>query len=388
MTAAVTVRVPGGTLRWARVRAAASLEEAAHKCGRSVDEFADWETGTADPPLSALRDLADLFGVPLSAFLLSNPPTTPPPTVERRIFAGAQGAQTTISLAKALNRAVAIQELAGELLTDIGAESERTPVAQVLATELARDQRGVLGITYDEQRRWDDEYQALRSWRMAVEGQGVFVLQMPMPDAHVRAFSLADDPPIVVLNRSDYPRARAFSLLHEYGHILLGTAGVCQPGTGRRAMVSEPERYCNTFAGAVLVPSSTLVRDPDALDVRSLEDVPHDATVDRIANRYKVSRGVVWYRLHDVGFISDEVFGRKWDDWGDFYPARAGGGGGGATTAQAVLRDLGPSLTKLVLRASEGGAISPTDASQYMGVSADKIGSIRDELNRWTAGVD
>ena len=386
MTTAVTVRVPTGTLRWARLRAAASEEEAAHKCGHSVEEFAEWEAATSDPPLSALRDLAELFDVPLSAFLLSNPPTTPPLTVERRVFAGAYDARTTISLAKALNRAVAIQQLAVELQTDAGSQTGLSPVAQVSATELARDQRGVLGITYDEQRLWDDEYQALRAWRMAVESHGVFVLQMPMPDAHVRAFSLAEDPPLVVLNRSDFPRARAFSLLHEYGHILLGSAGICEPGTGRRAMVSEPERYCNTFAGAVLVPSSTLVRDQDALDVRNLGDVPHDSTVDRIANRYKVSRGVIWYRLHDVGFTSDQVFERKWDDWGDFFPAR-GEGGGGATTAQAVLRDLGPSLTQLVLRASDAGAISTTDASQYMGVSADKIGSIRDELTRWTAGV-
>lgn len=387
MTPAPTVKVPTGTLRWARLRAAASLEEAAHKCGHLADDVDAWERGTVDPPLSALRELADLFGVPLSAFLLSNPPTTPPPTVERRVFAGVHTVQTTMPLAKALNRAVAFQELTHEILTETGGQIQPAPVAQVPARELARDQREVLGITLDEQRRWRDEYQALNSWRLAVESQGVFVLQIPMPDSEVRAFSLSGRPSIVVLNRTDFPKARPFSLLHEYGHLLLGSAGVCQPGPGRRAMVSEPERYCNVFAGAVLVPSSSLVRDTDALAVRALGDVPPDATIDRIAHRYQVSRGVIWYRLHDVGFTSDAVFDAKWDDWGEFYPAR-GDGGGGATTAQAVVRDLGPRLTDLFLRASDAGSISTADAAQYMGVSADKIGSIRDELTRWNATVD
>jgi DNA-binding transcriptional regulator YiaG len=54
----MTVRVPSGTMQKLRRHAAQSVEAAAKKVHTTEDEFQEWETGTADPPLTALRDLA------------------------------------------------------------------------------------------------------------------------------------------------------------------------------------------------------------------------------------------------------------------------------------------------------------------------------------------
>ena len=377
MTAAATVSVDPRTLQWARVRAAASLEDAAQKCGRGPEDVAGWEGGASDPPLSALRDLAAAYGVPLSVFLLSTPPRTPLPPLDRRVRAGVMEPQTTMDLARALHRAAALQAVARDVIGQLGSVPvERETIGDLGAEELAAVERSALGVSVTEQIRWRDESVALRSWRDAVERQGVFVLQFPMPRADVRAFSLDEFPPLIVLNRSDFVRGRIFSLMHEYGHVRLGTGGICKPGTSKSAMESAAEeRYCNLFAGALLVPPEVLRREPAALQIADAEGVPNDALLDRLTRRFHVSRGVVWYRLHQVDMISDATFNAKWDEWGDWFPTPREGGGP-STTAGNVMRDYGASFADLLLSASRRGALTKADVAQYLVVPPGTLSSI------------
>jgi Zn-dependent peptidase ImmA (M78 family)/transcriptional regulator with XRE-family HTH domain len=369
-----------------RRHAAQSVEAAAKRAHATEAEFGEWEAGRADPPLSALRDLANLYNVPLSAFLLSNPLLPKPPTTERRVYRDGHEPETTPELAAALNRAVAMQEVARELLEEVQGPRFMPIGDATPAEQLAIAQREVLGVTLRQQLAWSDAYDALNGWRTAVEAQGVFVMQYRMKGAHVRAFSLAEDPPVMVLHRSDAPRARAFSILHEYGHILLGTAGVCEPGTSRRAMeTSEPERYCNLFAGAVMVPSEVLRADSDARAIGSLGDVPPDADIDKLVRRYQASRGVVWYRLQQVGLISLTVFNAKWDEWADYHgPAREGFAA--QSHAEIAVRDFGPRLANLLYLASQSGVLPVADAAQYLRVPPETLPAVGEELAKRLGG--
>lgn len=382
-----SVRVPEGTMTKLRAYASATVGQASRKCRVTDEELLEWESGASHPPLDALRSLASLYNVPLSAFLLSSPPVKPPPTIERRTYAGTELPERTVELAAALNRAVAMQEIARDLLEELpGTRFE--PVGDVMPPDqLAMEQRRTLGISLAQQLAWDTDYDALNGWRAAVEARGAFVMQYGMRGAHVRAFSIANDPPIIVLNRSDAPRARAFSILHEYGHILLGTAGVCEPGTSRRAMeASEPERYCNLFAGAVMVPSDVLRSDRDARAISEAHDVPSDHEVDRLVRRYQASRGVIWYRLYQTGLVSPAVFNAKWDDWGDYYQPPREAGGGGQTHAEIAVRDFGPRLANLVYLASEAGVLPAGDAAQYLRVPPDALPAVREEAAKRIGG--
>src|SRR6266511_3793380 len=102
MTTQATVHVPSGTMQKMRRHAAQSVEAAAKKLHTTEDEVREWEAGTADPPLSALRDLADLYKLPLSAFLLSDPRMPKAPTTERRVYRDGHEPETTPELAAAL----------------------------------------------------------------------------------------------------------------------------------------------------------------------------------------------------------------------------------------------------------------------------------------------
>jgi len=125
-------------LQLARERAAASLEDAAQKCGHGPEEVAGWERGASDPPLSALRDLAAAYGVPLSVFLLSTPPQTPLPPVDRRVRSGVMEPPTTMDLARALHRAAALQVVARDVMSQL----DGVPVEQERIGAWTRGTRG------------------------------------------------------------------------------------------------------------------------------------------------------------------------------------------------------------------------------------------------------
>lgn len=381
MTTAVVVSVSPRVLVWAREHCSAKLPEAAERCHHSVEELAAWELGESEPPLAALRDLAHFYGIPLSVFLLPAQPDVPSRPVDLRVVAGVVTPEASVDLAKALNRTAALQEMAGELLdSGVGVAFRPISTGQEDPEALAEAQRTQIGIALDEQRKWRDERTALRAWRQALESQGVFVLQLPLDRSEVRAFSLSQRPPFIVLNQSDFVRSRIFSLFHEYGHVLLGSGAICIPGSGRRAMEhsSSIEVFCNRFAGAFLVPAGALRNDRLAAFIASQSTPPEDDVLEHLARRFHVSWAVVWFRMRHLGMISQDLFRQKWADW-DWYPMPKGGGGG-MTTAERVLATYGSGLTKLVLSASERNLVTAADAGQYLTFPTPRLGDVEMEL--------
>ena len=374
MTKPATVHVPPGILRWGRDRAKADLTDAAAKCGHAVADLTAWEEGQSDPPLTALRELAAFYQLPLAAFLLTKPKDEPTPTVDLRRLAGVDNPITNRSLALALRRATGLQVLAAELQEALDAApfavEESTPDAEALANR----ERALLGVTESMQLSWRED-QAFRRWREAIERRGVLVMQSPLGDSDVRAFSLRGDPPVIVVNRGDWVRAKVFSLAHEFGHVAIGEGGICIPGAMGATGI---EAFCNHFADALLIPSSALLKDRDVRNI--IEGVAlSDAVIKRIANRYKVSPAVVWYRLKQTKVIGQATFDRQWTNWATWRPP-AEDGGGPSTTAQNAIRDYGVALLDLMLRASKKGLVSTTDVSQYLGVGSDSIPSIEMEV--------
>jgi Zn-dependent peptidase ImmA (M78 family) len=374
MTKAATVRVPEGMLTWARDRAHVDLKDAAEKIEHSEADLIGWEAG-ADTPLSALRTLAGLYNVPLSGFLLVKPKQEQSRSVDRRSQAGIAHPRTNAALAEALNRATGLQSLAEELHDALDVEPFIVVAESDDPEALAEQERGALGITVEQQLAWGTEGDALRNWRLAVERRGAYVLQIPLGDTDVRAFSVRGDPPVIVLDRNDWVRARIFSLAHELGHVVIGGSGICVPGAAHAFGV---EKWCNEFADALLAPRGSFANDPDVARITAGEP-PSDVILKRIGNRYKVSPAVVWYRLMQTKAISTAAFNAGWDDWSRWRPNPAAGGGG-PTTAQAVVRDYGVMLPSLLLRATKAGVLTDADVSQYLRVRGDALNSIEGEI--------
>lgn len=374
MTDDEKVLVPAGTLTWARERVSMDVADAALGAKRDPADLQAWEKGEA-VPLDVLRELAKAYGVPLAAFLWSNPKKEPLPTVDRRKYAGVDDPRTTPELAKALRRSAGLQTLAIRLHEELDARPFEAVPEDIDPDALAEQERVSLGVTVAQQFEWADEWEAFRKWRSAVEHRGIYVMQAFMRNSDVRAFSLHGDPPVIVLDRSDWIKARIFSIAHEYGHVITGGSGICIPGY--RGAIGV-ESYCNRFAGTLLVPSDALTADEDAKDIAS-GMAASSWRVKHIANKFKVSPSVLWYRLRQVGYISSATFEAAWDDWYNWRPTPSDGGGG-QETAKAVVRDYGVKFPELLLNASRRGFLTAADVTGYLGVRHDTLQSIESEI--------
>jgi Zn-dependent peptidase ImmA (M78 family) len=179
----------------------------------------------------------------------------------------------------------------------------------------------------------------------------------------MRGFSLVEmRRPAIVLNQSDAPAGRIFTLFHEYAHLLLARPGVCIPTPVTPVSSQRIETFCNRFAAALLLPQA---------DFRAhLPSTPADGVLRRLASRYGVSRYVVLGRMQALGAISSSSYqqiSRRWRAQ-DAVAARPPQGGGGLKAPLRCLLERGQSFVSLVVEATKRDLITLTEANTYLGV--------------------
>ena len=96
--------------------------------------------------------------------------------------------------------------------------------------------------------------------------------------------------PVVVANTKDDARARAFTIVHEFGHLVLVANGV--------APELHTERWCNEFAGEVLMPSDWLSEA-----FRDAEGPSYMGKVEQVARVFGVTPLAAAVRLRATGRI-------------------------------------------------------------------------------------
>lgn len=371
MAKAIEAAVKPAVLKWARESSGSSVEEAARRVRVSPSTFAQWETAGGSLRLGRLRALADYFKRPLAALLLPQPPPEPALPTDFRMLPGPSRhfeRPTRLGIRRAMRLQALAQDLTQALKHDV------TPlIGQAQLSDdpeaVADRERQRLGIGIDAQFSWKNPWQALRTWRAAVESKNLLVLQLPMPVEDVRGFSLSEAAPFaIVMSSSDAVQARIFTLFHEYAHLLLKEPGICVPEPALRASgpLATVEQWCNRFAGALLVPGPDLAsiigtRAP----IRSERELM--AAAEEGARQFRVSRLVVLRRLLDAGFASKPHFRQVAQDLTRKQKVRKAGGGA-ADPARRCLAENGRVFTSLVLEARSRGLINYSDVADYLGL--------------------
>jgi len=280
------------------------------------------------------------------------------------------GTLLTIRTARWLqNRAVEMQQ---ELQPGVRFSAQRARTTGQV-DGLAAAVRNDLGIQMVEQTSWSSVNEAYRRWRQSIEEAGALVFQFPFPMNELRGFSLFDTAcPVVVVNESDDVRARIFTMLHEYAHMLLQKPGMCIPQVAAKAHNGKVEAFCNRLAANVLVPE-TEVNSWRLADEGSPNRL--DSQLRSLAVRYRVSKYVVLFRLNSVGRVSRRVsdaIERRWKEEGKRPPPKKRMSGG-ASAVQICRRQRGAFFMSLVLEATKRDLITTHDAITYLGIKATDL---------------
>jgi len=120
----------------------------------------------------------------------------------------------------------------------------------------------------------------------------------------VRAFSIYSDISGIVLNETDHPSIKLFSLFHEVCHLLRKSSGICSLEYEVEEKYEE-ESYCNKFAAEFLVPYHDI---KEGLKNYSISDETILETVSELSKIYGVSKQVILLRLLYLGKLEKEKY--------------------------------------------------------------------------------
>lgn len=375
-------------LRWAREQSKMDLDAAAKKAGQTPERLQEWENGDRLPTLPQLRKLANIYKRSVGVFFLRETPNVPRRPADYR--------RVELSSSDALNPRIAngIRECEAkrDAALDIYRELETQPTEWTLnlkprmaPEDAAKKIAGALGITMEVRRSWHTPHEALNGWKSAVESQGVLVFQLSgVAVTEMRGCSISLRPlPIIVLNSSDTPLGRIFTLLHEITHISRGESVLCDLVDEEQNTVNDlVERYCNHVAGSVLVPQDELA---GLEDVQTANDSTEwsDDRLTELRRLFWASRETVLRRLLINGRTLLVFYRQKREQFERQYREIQAAQAAKPVVVpfyRKVILSNGRALTRLAINAYGAQAITGTELSRILNTKLDHLPAIRNAL--------
>ena len=373
-------------LTWTREQAGyKTIEDAAESKKIPAEKLRAWESGEKQPSIRQAENLAKIYHCSYSLFSLKEPPKVAALGTEYRRLPGIKAGEESPELRFALRDMIYRRRIALNLMEELGNIPEDFSLAASLnenAETLAQRVRKLLNVSIEEQFKWENDSQAWKGWRIAVESNGVLVLLFSdvEPD-EVRGVSIFHNKlPVIGVNSHDTGASRPFTLLHEFIHILLVNGKEEKPANEERRSDTEwnnLERFVENVTGKILIPADALKKE-EIIQSHLSNDEWSIKDIRRLANKFKVTPSALATRLLIEKLMTPFVY-RKWkDDWNEYInsiPVKKSGGF--ATPAEKSLNKNGNIYTSLVIDALSQERITSVDASRYLNLNFTHIENLR-----------
>lgn len=383
-------------MKWARKSAGYSdIQVASKKLVVPLEQVQGWESGEIEPTIAQLRKAAKLYKRPLAVLLLPSPPKDFSVPHNYRKLKDEEASQWSPVLHAEYKRALSQREVIielGEVSPDsVNKTSNKIKVPNNMpAADLGKHVRSVLRID-----QWSNEVKtnpnkALNAAIDAAEEMGILIIQTKgVSYKEMRGMSISKWPhPVVILNGSDWPRPRLFSLLHELAHIAKNSSAICDLHEVKPQLRDDDdslEHYCNQVAASALMPEDLLELNTQLSKI-STWDTESLREYSRI---YSASSEAFLLRLIDLGKAT-------WDDYKRIKPqldliyederaklkARQKSKKSGPTFYVVKARDLGHGYIHSIMAAFDMRSISSYDAADYLDVEYNQIPKLQEALRQ------
>jgi len=365
----------------------------------TAEQIRAWETGKGTPEYAHLETLTEVYVCPIHWFFASQP--------SRRFdiaqHISCRGLRSDWrSLSPETRRALAwfveMAEWISSLIQEHGIKwivkvSTTVPpqMPPEVVARLAKQERQRLGFVPEETRnmwleqtqeklksgsRTRPENEAFLWWREVVEEQGVFCFQKRIKSDEMRgAVFWSGNIPFILVNSDDAEAAtgRLFTLLHEYGHIIMDNAkeGIACDFQGK-GKGHRTEWQVNLFAARLLLTPEELKERLRELNLFQFRERWGDKTLDKIREPFCVSRDVVAIMIEQIGLAPTGFYKQKREQWSRRKPFGRGRGGG-KKLVERKFHEIGFSSTRLLLRLMQQEAVSLPALSNALEMSIPRV---------------
>ena len=375
------IEVETKVLKWALDSSGWKEEDIVKKLKISPKTFSNWLSGEANPTITKLENLASLIKRPFAVFFLSEPPLEKPMPKDFRMLPNKEGEfdkKTMLAIRRARRLQRISKELSENIHTGIKPDVEIYKISD-LPKNIAEKFREYFSLNEESEKRFKTAYDVYNYLRERIEDKNIFVFQISMPLEDARGFTLVDDTPsIIVVNSGDIIEARIFSLLHEFGHVLVRESGVSIPENALIVKrIDEVEKWCNDFASFLLLPENK-ARLIFSENKNSLTDTN---TLNKLSRKFKVSKAMLLYNMSKLNFISNAQYDAVLERYKpEIFPTKEKkekkSGFAARTADKKCIDERGQRFVSLVAGNVEKGYITHSDALDYLSIKTrnfDKV---------------
>ena len=296
-------------LRQCREQIGLNIEQAQRKASiKTLDKI---EEGEVKPTFNQIAKLANLYQVPQWVFLKEKLPSRYQFTDSIRAFrqfADSVSDFNDYKVRAITANVVRFRELILEFRKDMGEPIPlfSPPSWKSNILELARSVRNWLGCH-------ETTHHNFQGWKKLIEDQSVFVFMTSkysswskVDPSLFRGISIYEDTlPVVVINDSDARKAQSFTLFHELGHLLKKQSVF---DVGDAVDQSESEKWCDKFAGEVLMPRATFLQEATGPLTGNKQELLQQ--IERIAKKFFVSKYACAVRMRHLNIVDQQSYGR------------------------------------------------------------------------------
>ena len=382
----LTIEVKPEILKWVVSSAGWKEEDISKKLKVNQNIFSSWLKGEANPTLKQLEDLVKIVKRPLAVFFLSEAPKEKPLPKDYRMLpekAGKFDKKTIL----AIRRARRLQKISKELSENLNANLNKlipTVKQSENSKNIAEKYREEFRFDQEKQKKFKSPYEVFNFLRDIIEDKNIIVFQISMPLEDARGFTLVDDSPaVIVVNSKDQIEARIFTLMHEFGHVLLNESGVSMPENALFIKgVESIEKWCNDFSSAFLLPETLAKVEFN----QNKEFIIETKTLNKLSRTYKVSKAMLLYNMSRLNFISEQQYNdaldrckpeilkpkEKTEKKGGFRP----------TADKQCLSERGQKFVSLVVNNVDKGFITHSDALDYLSIKAKNLDKVMSKAKK------
>jgi len=361
--------VTPSVLLWARESVALDLARAATKIDVSVEQLERAEHGDHLLTLRQAERAAEAYGRAFAELFMPRPPNEPTVETRFRMLRGVSRGPWSHELVKLERDIRRRQKAMTEIYAALGEDppwlhvasslrlGHEVPSEDVVRHLLHLEPPILRAPSYNSY--WHSRKIVLR----AIEWTGVLVIRQSVPDDGVRGFLLPHpEVPAIFVNSADDPRAQAYTIVHEFAHLLVAHLGLSE---------DDEEARCDLFAGRVLMPRDDFI-------ARFKEGSSSDAvaTASAVAREFGVTPFAAAVRARQLDLFTfadvDRVQHRQ-----KLAPRESSGGDGNRNKVSR----LSPTFTDMVLTAADASAVTLSAASRLLRTKIDDF----DKLRRFTA---
>lgn len=338
--------------------------------------------------LELVKELAKLYKFPLACFLLPKPlkDDLVPPDY-RKVPASQRGliSPKTALVLRSAQRAQYVISMLDETITD-NFPKVHLQDYQDYIEKIAHKARELLSHAFAVQEKSRNPYAFFGAIRSCIEELGIVVLKTSFPLDDARAFSLTNQKPyVIVINNKDGTEfgysPKIFSLLHEFGHILLRDGGLCNDFSSESDIVVQ-EVFCNTFAASCLIPAVELRSYLEGKNFNSLSRKLQTDIIDDLHKRFLVSGEVVIRRMFSINYIKwdekDDLIA-DWDNYAVRYRKEAFVPP--LSQSQKCIGKNGKYYTRIVFDGVTRGFVTPENAVSYLGIKLKHFKALQEAVS-------